>query len=149
MHLLRAEKGYIITGQDTDGTATPHDLGMGWIVAAAKPDFIGKRSLARADMQKAGRKQLVGLLPDLASEVLEEGAQIVADPHETIPMTMIGHVTSSYMSPKLGRAIALAMVKEGRGRIGQKLYVPMLDRTIAVTVTEPVFLDPEGERLRA
>jgi sarcosine oxidase subunit alpha len=149
MHLLRAEKGYIITGQDTDGTVTPYDLGMDWIVSSKKPDFIGKRSLARADIQKAGRKQLVGLLPDLASEVLEEGAQIVADPHETIPMTMIGHVTSSYMSPHLGRAFALAMVRDGRARIGQKLYVPMIDRTIAVIVTGPVFVDQEGERLRA
>jgi sarcosine oxidase subunit alpha len=149
MHVLRAEKGYIITGQDTDGTVTPHDLSMGWIVADAKPDFIGKRSLARADVQKAGRKQLVGLLPEPADALLEEGAQLVADPHQTIPMTMIGHVTSSYRSPNLGRAVALAMVKDGRTRLGQKLYVPMVDRTIAVTVTEPVFLDPAAERLRA
>jgi sarcosine oxidase subunit alpha len=148
MHLLRAEKGYIITGQDTDGTVTPHDLGMAGIVTDKKPDFIGKRSLARADLRKAGRKQLVGLLPDLATEILEEGAQIVADPHEPIPMTMIGHVTSSYMSSNLCRAFALAMVKDGRARIGQTLYVPMLDRTIAATVTEPAFLDPEAERLR-
>ena len=149
MHVLRAEKGYIITGQDTDGTVTPHDLGMDWIVAQQKPDFIGKRSLARADIQKPGRKQLVGLLPEPANELLEEGAQIVADPHQSIPMTMIGHVTSSYMSPNLGRSFALALVKDGRARIGERLYVPMLDRTIAVTVTEPVFFDKEGERLRA
>jgi sarcosine oxidase subunit alpha len=149
MHVLRAEKGYIIAGQDTDGTVTPYDLGMDWIVAPRKPDFIGKRSLARADMQRPGRKQLVGLLPEPAGEILEEGAQIVADPHQTVPMTMIGHVTSSYQSPNLGRAFALALVKDGRARLGEKLYVPMLDRTIAVTVTEPVFLDREGERLRA
>jgi sarcosine oxidase subunit alpha len=149
MHVLRAEKGYIIAGQDTDGTVTPHDLGMGWIVSQRKPDFIGKRSLARADMQKPGRKQLVGLLPELAGEVLEEGAQIVADPHQPIPMTMLGHVTSSYMSPNLGRAFALALLQDGRARLGERLYVPMLERTIAVTVTEPVFFDQEGERLRA
>jgi len=149
MHLLRAEKGYIITGQDSDGTVTPHDLGMASIVADAKPDFIGKRSLAREDVGRAGRKQLVGLLPEPAGELLEEGAQIVADPHQTIPMTMIGHVTSSYLSPNLGRAFALAMVKDGRARTGQRLYVPMIDRTIAVTVTDPVFLDQAGERLRA
>jgi sarcosine oxidase, subunit alpha len=149
MHVLRAEKGYIITGQDTDGTVTPHDLGLDWIVAQKKPDFIGKRSLARADSQKPGRKQLVGLLPEPANELLEEGAQIVADPHQAIPMTMIGHVTSSYMSPNLGRSFALALVRDGRARLGERLYVPMLDRTIAVTVTEPVFFDQEGERLRA
>jgi sarcosine oxidase, subunit alpha len=149
MHVLRAEKGYIIAGQDTDGTVTPYDLGMDWIVSQKKPDFVGNRSLGRADMQRPGRKQLVGLLPELAGELLEEGAQIVADPHQSIPMTMIGHVTSSYRSPHLRRSFALALVKDGRARIGDRLYVPMPDRMIAVTVTEPVFFDKEGERLRA
>jgi sarcosine oxidase subunit alpha len=149
MHVLRAEKGYIIAGQETDGTVTPEDLGMAWIVAQQKPDFIGKRSLARADMREPGRKQLVGLLPDDPNAVLDEGAQIVADPAEAVPMTMLGHVTSSYMSPNLGRAFALAMVRDGRARFGQKLYVPLLDRTLAVTLTEPVFLDKEGARLHA
>jgi len=149
MHVLRAEKGFIIVGQETDGTTTPFDLGMEWIVSKQKPDFIGKRSLARADIQKPDRKQLVGLLPENPREVLEEGAQIVASPHERIPMAMLGHVTSSYMSPNLGRSFALALVREGRARIGQKLYVPMIDRTIEVAVTEPVFLDKDGERMRA
>ncbi len=149
MHVLRAEKGFIIVGQDTDGTVTPYDLGMDWIVSRQKQDFLGKRSLARADMQKPERKQFVGLLTDDPDEVLEEGAQIVADPKQAIPMTMQGHVTSSYMSPNLGRAFALAMVKGGRSRIGQKLYVPMPDRTIAVTLTDPVFFDQDGERMRA
>jgi sarcosine oxidase subunit alpha len=149
MHVLRAEKGYIITGQETDGTVTPADLGLDWIVSKQKPDFIGKRSLARADIQKPGRKQLVGLLAEPADALLEEGAQIVDDPHQGVPMTMIGHVTSSYHSPTLGRGFALAMVKDGRARIGHRLYVPLLDRTVAVTVTEPVFIDPEGVRLHA
>jgi sarcosine oxidase subunit alpha len=149
MHVLRAEKGYIIAGQETDGTVTPDDLGMAWAVARQKPDFIGKRSLARADMRAPGRKQLVGLLPDDPETVLEEGAQIVADPAEAVPMTMIGHVTSSYASPNLGRSFALALVRDGQARIGQKLYVPLIDRTLAVTVTRPVFLDEEGARLHA
>jgi sarcosine oxidase subunit alpha len=149
MHVLRAEKGYIIAGQDTDGTVTPHDLGMDWIVSRQKPDFLGKRSLARADIARDDRKQLVGLLPDDPRELLEEGAQIVAEPSERIPAAMIGHVTSSYRSPNLGRTFALAMVKQGRERLGQKLYVPMEGRTIAVTITDPVFVDKDGERLRA
>ncbi|MEM8948284.1 MAG: sarcosine oxidase subunit alpha [Pseudomonadota bacterium] len=149
MHVLRAEKGYIITGQDTDGTVTPEDLGMDWIVSKKKGDFIGKRSLARADIQRDDRKQLVGLLPKDTQALLEEGAQIVADPAETIPMTMIGHVTSSYQSPELGRTFALAMIKRGREQIGKTVYVPMIDRTHAVTITEPVFIDKEGARLHA
>ena len=79
MHVLRAEKGYIIVGQDTDGTVTPFDLGMDWIVSKAKPDFLGKRGLRQAGVAAEGRKQLVGLLTDDPAEVLEEGAQIVAD----------------------------------------------------------------------
>ena len=66
MHVLRAEKGYPIVGQDTDGTVTPHDLGMDWIVSTTKPDFLGKRSFTRADTARPDRKQLVGLLPDRA-----------------------------------------------------------------------------------
>ncbi len=149
MHVLRAEKGYIIAGQDTDGTVTPHDLGMDWIVSRQKPDFLGKRSLSRADIARDNRKQLVGLLPDDPKELLEEGAQIVAEPATRIPMTAIGHVTSSYRSPNLGRTFALAMVERGRERIGQKLYLPMAGRTITVTASDPVFIDKDGERLRA
>jgi sarcosine oxidase, subunit alpha len=148
MHVLRAEKGYIIAGQDTDGTVTPDDLGMEWIVSKQKPDFLGKRSLARADIARNDRKQLVGLLPDDPRELLEEGAQIVVEPTERIPMAMIGHVTSSYRSPNLEHSFALAMIREGRSRLGQKLYVPMAGRTITVTVTDPVFVDKDGERLR-
>jgi sarcosine oxidase, subunit alpha len=149
MHVLRAEKGYIIAGQDTDGTVTPQDLGMEWIVSKQKPDFLGRRSLARADIARDGRRQLVGLLPDDPGALLEEGAQIVAEPTGKIPVAMIGHVTSSYRSPNLARTFALAMVQRGRERLGQKLYVPMQGRTITVTVTDPVFIDKDGERLRA
>ncbi len=147
MHVLRAEKGYIIVGQETDGTATPDDVGLSWAIGKAKPDFVGKRSLARASMSAPGRKQLVGLLSKDGRTVLEEGAQIVADPAAPVPMPMIGHVTSAYDSAVLGHPIALAMVKGGRARIGETLYVPMPDRTIEVVVTDPVFYDKEGARL--
>ncbi len=148
MHLLRAEKGYIIVGQDTDGTVTPFDLGMGWIVSKKKGDFIGRRSLFRSDMQRPDRKQLVGLLTEDPAIVLEEGAQIVEDPRQPLPMRMIGHVTSSYMSPNLGRSIALAMVAGGRARHGRKLWVPRLEGpAVAAVVTSPIFFDPEGTRL--
>ena len=77
MHVLRAEKGYPIIGQDTDGTVTPQDLGMGWAVSKKKPDFVGKRSFARQANQDPLRKQLVGLLPVDRRTVLPEGSQIV------------------------------------------------------------------------
>ena len=147
MHVLRAEKGYIIVGQETDGTVTLDDAGLGWAVGKAKKDFVGKRSLTRAAMVSPDRKQLVGLKTVDPGIVLEEGAQIVADAHEPLPMTILGHVTSSYWSAALGRSIALALVRAGRARIGTRLHVPMPDKTIEVEVVEPVFFDPQGERL--
>jgi sarcosine oxidase, subunit alpha len=147
MHVLRAEKGFIIVGQDTDGTVTPMDAGLDWAIGKKKPDFVGKRSLARPDIVAPGRKQLVGLLTEDPSVVLDEGAQIVADPAQPVPMTMIGHVTSSYWSAALGRSIALALVAGGQGRMGETLFVPMPDRTHKAVVSEMVFFDPEGARL--
>jgi sarcosine oxidase subunit alpha len=148
MHVLRAEKGYIIVGQDTDGTLTPQDAGLSWAIGKAKPDFVGKRSLSRPDMVAKGRKQLVGLLTDDPKVVLQEGAQIVADPKQPKPMTMIGHVTSSYWSEALGRSIALAVVVDGHDRDGETLHVPMQGSTItAQAVKGTVFYDPEGKRL--
>ncbi len=147
MHVLRAEKGFIIVGQDTDGTVTPHDAGLGWAIAKSKPDFVGIRGLKRPDLVAGGRKQLVGLKTKNPETVLEEGAQIVADPNQQTPMTMLGHVTSSYWSPNCGRSIAMALVAGGRDRIGDTLYVPMPDRTIEVEVTGTVFFDEKGERV--
>ena len=147
MHVLRAEKGFIIVGQETDGTVTPDDAGLGWAIGKAKKDFVGKRSLARPAMMANDRKQLVGLLTVDPKTVLEEGAQIVADPNQQIPMTMLGHVTSSYWSATLDRSIALALVRSGRARIGTRLLVPMPDGPIAVELVEPMFYDPKGARL--
>ncbi len=147
MHVLRAEKGYIIVGQDTDGTVTPGDLGMGWIVSKKKPDFLGKRSLMRPDTRREDRKQFVGLLTHNPSELIPEGAQVVAERRPKPPMPMLGHVTSSYHSPNVGRSIALALIESGRKRIGQELLIALPDRTIPVTVTEPRFFDIEGKRL--
>ena len=148
MHLLRAEKGFIIVGQDTDGTMTPIDLQMDWIVSKKKYDFIGKRSLYRSDTIREDRKQLVGLLTENPDDVLEEGAQIVADIKKT-PIEMLGHVTSSYYSPNLKKSIALGVVKGGKKMLGQKLIIPMENKNINVTVADPVFFDKEGEKLNA
>ena len=147
MHVLRAEKGYVIVGQDTDGTVTPDDAGLSWAIGRGKPDFVGKRSLERAAMKSAHRKQLVGLRTMDPGTVLEEGAQLVATAGLRPPMKSIGHVTSSYFSAALGHSIALAMVAGGRARQGDTLHVPMPEGDIAVQVTSPVFYDPEGGRL--
>jgi sarcosine oxidase subunit alpha len=147
MHVLRAEKGYIIVGQDTDGTVTPDDVGLSWAIGKAKPDFVGLRSLQRPAMSAPGRRQLVGLLTADPKQVLEEGAQVMAAAGAPVPTRPLGHVTSSYFSSVLGRSIALALVAGGRARQGTTLYVPLPRGEVAAQVSSPVFYDPEGKRL--
>ena len=150
MHVLRAERGFVIVGQETDGTVTPMDLGMDWIVSKKKGDFLGRRSFAREDIMRDDRKQLVGLFTSRPATVLTEGAQLVERVEPAPPMKMVGYVTSAYYSPNVGRSIALALVERGRERIGETLYAPRLDdgKPIEVTITEPVFYDKEGVRAR-
>jgi len=150
MHVLRAEKGYIIVGQDTDGTVTPDDAGLSWAIGRKKPDFVGKRSLQRPAMQSPDRRQLVGLLTADPQRVLEEGAQVLGAARAEAPVRPLGHVTSSYHSAALGRSIAMALVAGGRARMGETLYVPLEDgETIPVQVASAVFYDPKGARLDA
>jgi sarcosine oxidase subunit alpha len=146
MHVLRAEKGYPIIGQDTDGTVTPQDLGLDWIVATAKPDFVGKRSFARPDTSRSDRKHLVGLLPLDPDALLPEGAQLVAEPSARPPAPLLGHVTSSYRSAALGRTFALALVQGGRDRIGEVVHAPLAVPPIAAEIVPSCLYDPDGAR---
>ncbi|GAB3387521.1 2Fe-2S iron-sulfur cluster-binding protein [Amycolatopsis echigonensis] len=150
MHVLRAEKGYPIIGQDTDGTVSPQDLGMSWAVSKKKEDFIGKRSFSRPENHNPLRKQFVSLLPTDRSTRLPEGSQIVErcpdgklpDP----PVPMLGHVTSSYRSAELGRPFALALVKNGRARVGDVVHVPVGGVLVEAEIGSTVLVDPEGAR---
>ncbi|MFP8778188.1 sarcosine oxidase subunit alpha family protein [Hydrogenophaga sp. RWCD_12] len=150
MHVLRAEKGYIIVGQDTDGSMSPVDLGMGGMVAKTK-DFLGKRSLSRSDTVRTDRKQLVGLRTTDPQLVLPEGAQITDTEFKgQTPHPMLGHVTSSYMSPILGHSIAMAVVKGGHHRMGDTVVIPLRDgRNVTATICSTVFFDPQSERQHA
>jgi sarcosine oxidase subunit alpha len=150
MHVMRAEKGYIIVGQDTDGSVSPVDLGLGPLIARDQ-DFLGRRSLARSDTARRDRKQLVGLLPDDPEAVLPGGAQLVAvlpigrpipGPHPG----SIGHVTSSYYGARVGHSFALALVKDGRARYGEPVWATLADRAVAARICPPLFYDPEGQR---
>ena len=146
MHRLMAEKGFGIVGQDSDGSKTPNDLGMGGMVSKQK-DFLGNRSLSRKDTARTDRKQLVGLLTEEPSVVLPEGGQIVEENASGTPMPMLGHITSSYYSSGLGHSIALAVLKDGRQRKGDTVYVPLADgRRIKALVSGTIFYDPSGER---
>jgi sarcosine oxidase subunit alpha len=145
MHVLRAEKGYIIVGQETDGTVTPADLGLP--AGRGKADFVGKRSLARPDMLKADRRQLVGLLTEDPRVVLEEGMQVTDVAAPEAGSRALGHVTSAYWSAALGRSIALGLVAGGRARHGERLHVTLARGAIVVRVAAPLFYDPAGARL--
>jgi len=152
MHVLRAEKGYPIIGQDTDGTVTPLDLGMGWAVSKKK-DFLGKRSLVRQDTGRVDRKQFVGLDSVDGKRVLAEGAQIVSEEHvarirlpQSEPVPMEGHVTSSYDSAALGRPIALGLVRDGFARMGETVYAVADGRPVPARITSTVFYDAENAR---
>ncbi|PJE44880.1 MAG: sarcosine oxidase subunit alpha [Pseudomonas sp.] len=148
MHVLRAEKGFIIVGQDTDGSVTPDDLNMGWCVGRTKPfSWIGWRGMNREDSLREDRKQLVGLKPVDPNKVLPEGAQLVFDPKQSIPMQMVGHVTSSYMSAALGYSFAMGVVKGGLKRTGERVFAPLADGSlIEAEIVSSVFYDPKGDR---
>lgn len=151
LHVLRAEKGYIVVGHETDGTVNPYDLGLARLVTLNKGDFLGKRGLARADHRRPGRKTLVGLLTDDAWSVPREGSQVVADADahyiDRPPVHMIGHVTSSYMSPALGRSIALALIENGAARMGERVQAVVRGRAMGARVSATCFYDPQGKRL--
>ena len=146
MHVLRAEKGFIIVGQDTDGSVNPVDLGMNWLLSKDK-DFLGKRSLSRPDAKRSDRKQLVGLLSLDNSTVVPEGAQLIEDPDAAPPVPMCGHVTSSYDSACLGHPIALALVIAGHTRRDKTIFASLPDgSTVPVKIVSSTFYDPKGER---
>jgi sarcosine oxidase subunit alpha len=147
MHVLRAEKGFIIVGQETDGTVTPGDVGLDWAIGKSKRDFVGKRSLARPDLLRPDRRQLVGLLTDDPLMVLDEGAQITEEKTVATGTPALGHLTSSYCVSTLGHSIALALVAGGRARMGETLHVQSPGGAAAAKIVSSVFYDPKGARL--
>jgi sarcosine oxidase, subunit alpha len=150
LHVLRAEKGYIVVGDETDGTTTPIDVGLDGLVSKKKADFIGKRSLEQSFLKGPNRKQLVGLLTEDPNEVLPDGAYAVRDVKDKPPMEMIGQVTSTYMSPTLGRSIAMALIENGRARMGETLSFPLEGgKVVRAKITDTVFYDKEGGRIHA
>jgi sarcosine oxidase, subunit alpha len=146
LHVLRAEKGFIVVGDETDGTTTPHDVGLNGLVSKKKADFVGKRALELPHLTDPNRKQLVGLLTEDPQEVLPDGAYAVAEVRPKPPMAMLGQVTSSYWSPTLKRSIAMALIQNGRARLGEMLSFPLADKVVRARVVEPTFYDKEGKR---
>ncbi len=145
LHVLRAEKGFIAIGDETDGTVSPLDLGLDWAVSKKKPDYIGKRALSLPHLVDKNRKQLVGLLTEDPNEVLPDGAYSVDQIMDKPPMKMTGQVTSTYWSPTLNRSIAMALIERGQSRMGEELTFPLEEgKQIKAKIVDPVFFDKEG-----
>ena len=147
--ILRIEKGHFVVGAEADGRLTADDLGFGRM-QSTKKDFIGRRAAGRPALVAAGRQQLVGLKPADGAAAMPSGAQIVETPTLTGPTPTIGHVTSTAYSPELGHAIALAVIADGRARLGERVYAssPLTGSVVPATITDHVFVDPDGARLR-
>jgi sarcosine oxidase subunit alpha len=150
MNVLRIEKGHVVIGAEIDGRATPDDLGFGRMLKQ-DGDYVGRRSLDRPALANGARKQLVGLLAEDAQQRIPTGAQLVDSPDVSVSVPTLGHVTSATSSPNLNKTIALGVVINGRQRVGESIYAlsPLTDQCVNVTITEPVFFDPEGDRARA
>lgn len=145
-HVLRVEKGFLSLGHEVDGTIDAHDLGMGWIVSRKKPDFIGKRAVEIRRAPGGKRRELVGLLIDDPNRMVTEGAPIT--PQGRREKTE-GLVTACVWSVVRERAIALALLVDGRNRIGQKAHIRLKDEIVTAEICAPCFHDPDGALLRS
>ena len=147
LHIMRAEKGFIMIGDETDGTVIPQDLGLHWALSKKKDDYLGKRAQERTHMVDPKRWRLVGL-ETVDGSVLPDGAYAVADgENENGQRNMIGRVTSTYHSPTLGRGIAMGLVEHGPERMGEVLEFPRVDGgVVSAKIVDPVFYDPDGEK---
>jgi sarcosine oxidase subunit alpha len=150
LHVMRAEKGFIMIGDETDGTVIPQDLGLGWAISKKKDDYLGKRAQERPHMTDPNRWKLVGL-ETVDGGVLPDGAYAVArGKNANGQRNMIGRVTSTYHSPTLGRGIAMGLVQHGPDRMGEVLDFPGTDGTIhRAKIVDPVFYDKDGEKQNA
>ncbi|WP_223423566.1 sarcosine oxidase subunit alpha family protein [Tateyamaria pelophila] len=147
LHILRAEKGFIMIGDETDGTVIPQDLGLHWALSKKKEDYLGKRAHTRTHMSDPERWQLVGL-ETLDGSVLPDGAYAVAaGTNANGQKNVQGRVTSSYHSPNLDKGIAMGLVLHGPDRMGEVIDFPGTDgKTYQAKIVSAVFYDPEGEK---
>jgi sarcosine oxidase subunit alpha len=147
LHIMRAEKGFIMIGDETDGTVIPQDLGLDWAISKKKDDYLGKRGQMRAHMTDPDRWKLVGL-ETVDGSVLPDGAYAVVEgSNDNGQRNMQGRVTSTYFSPTLNKGIAMGLVHRGPDRLGEVLDFPQTDGTILkAKIVSPVFFDPDGEK---
>jgi sarcosine oxidase subunit alpha len=144
--ILRAEKGYVYIGQDTDGETMPHDLGMAGPRSKRLDSYVGDRSLFTPAASKPNRKKLVGILAE-GNAPIPVGASAI----EIVARRKrgLGYVTSSHMSRHLGHPIALGLIEGGLARASEVIELEHLGQRFRARLSSPCFLDPKGERLNA
>ena len=147
LHVMRAEKGFIMIGDETDGTVIPQDLGLGWAISKKKEDYLGKRAQERSHMVDPDRWKLVGL-ETVDGSVIPDGAYAVGDGYNANGQRLTqGRVTSTYYSPTLGRGIAMGLVHRGPDRMGELIEFPKVDGTsVKARIVDQVFYDKAGEK---
>ena len=145
-HVLRVEKGFLSLGHEVDGTTDAFDLGMGWIMSNKKSDYIGKRAVEIRRSDPGPRRELVGLLIEDPNRLVTEGAPITPGGNR---VASEGLVTACVHSVVQNRSIALALLKNGRERMGGRAYIRMKDEVVSAEIVAPCFHDAEGVRLRS
>ena len=147
LHILRAEKGFIMIGDETDGTVIPQDLNLNWAISKKKPDYLGKRAQERSHMASPERWKLVGL-ESLDGSVIPEGAYAVAEGVNANGQRNVqGRITSTYFSPTLGKGIAMGLVRHGPDRMGEVIEFPVDNgRVVKARIVDQVFYDKEGAK---
>jgi len=150
LHVLRAEKGFIMIGDETDGTVTPLDLGLSWAVSKKKADFLGKRGMERTYLADPTRWQLVGL-ETVDGSVIPDGSYAVAPgTNDNGQRNTEGRVTSTYYSPTLKRGIAMGLVLNGSSRMGEEVAMNKIDgSTVKARIVDQVFFDKAGDKQNA
>ena len=147
LHVMRAEKGFIMIGDESDGTVIPQDLGLSWAISKKKTDFLGKRAQERSFMASADRWQLVGL-ETLDGSVLPDGVYAVEEGFNANGQRKVqGRVTSTYYSPMLKRGIAMGLVRHGPSRMGEVIDFPGDNGAVhKARIVDQVFYDKAGEK---
>ncbi|WP_374431132.1 sarcosine oxidase subunit alpha family protein [Tabrizicola sp.] len=147
LHIMRAEKGFIMIGDETDGTVIPQDLGLDWAISKKKADYLGKRGQERTYLASPDRWKLVGF-DTLDGSVIPDGSYIIADGVNANGQRNVqGRVTSTYYSPTLKRGIAMGLLKHGPSRMGEIVeFNTAAGGTVKAKVRDTVFFDKDGEK---
>ncbi len=147
LHVLRAEKGFIMIGDENRRHRDSTGPGLNWAISKKKADYLGKRGQERAYLASPDRWRLVGL-ETVDGSVIPEGAYAVAEGVNANGQRNVqGRVTSTYFSPTLNRGIAMGLIRRGPERMGETVEFPKVGGgSVIARIVDPVFYDKDGEK---